>query len=265
MSFRLRSSSAFDAAVFRWLGLRLGLALVAAALAVGALRAATAAEMSPEERQQIESVVRDYLLKNPDVLLEALQGAKDKMESDAREKAVKALTDHHAEIFDDPATPVGGNPQGDVSLVEFFDYRCPYCKQVEPSLEKLLAEDHGLRFVYKELPVLGPDSVTAARAALAAVKQGKYAAFHTAMMAAKGQINDTVIYGVADEAGLDVQRLKTDMAAPEVDKALKANLDLADLLDIRGTPGFVIGKEIIPGAVDIATLRQYIATARNAK
>ena len=112
-----------------------------------------------------------------------------------------------------------------MSLVEFFDYRCPYCKQVEPALETLLADDRQLRFVYKEFPVLGPDSMTAARAALAARKQGKYDAFHRALMALKGQINDeTVIYKVAGSVGLDVDRLKRDMGAPEIDKALKANL-----------------------------------------
>ena len=148
------------------------------------------------------------------------------------------LSDRHQEIFDDPATPVGGNPQGDVTIVEFFDYRCPYCKQVQPSLETLLDQDPKLRFVYKEMPVLGPSSVVAAHAALAARLQGKYDAFHNAMMAAKGQITDEVVYHVAGSVGLDVERLKRDMASPEVDQAVKANLALAEALDIRGTPGF---------------------------
>ena len=166
-------------------------------------------------------------------------------------------------MFEDPDTPVGGNPHGDVSLVEFFDYRCPYCKQVEPSLEALLTQDPHLRFVYKEFPVLGPVSKTAARAALAARKQGKYAALHRALMALKGQIDDSVIFQTASGAGLDVAQLKRDMAAPEIDSDLKANFDLAEALDIRGTPGFVIGDEIVPGAVSLDELKQLIEAARH--
>jgi protein-disulfide isomerase len=120
-----------------------------------------------------------------------------------------------------------------------------------------------MRFVYKEFPVLGPASVTAARAALAARKQGKYDAFHRAMMAMKGQINEATVFKVASSVGLDVARLKRDMTAPEIDRMLKANLDLADALDIHGTPGFVIGDEIVPGAVSLDDLKQLIATARH--
>src|SRR6202008_4197318 len=120
----------------------------------------------------------------------ALQAAEDKMKSEAHDKASAALSSRQRDIFDDPDAPVAGNPKGDVSVVEFFDYRCPYCKQVEPALEALLGQDKKLRFVYKEFPVLGPDSVTAARAALAAHKQGKYDAMHRALRAFKGQIDE---------------------------------------------------------------------------
>jgi protein-disulfide isomerase len=219
---------------------------VALALACGFLAAAgappiQAADMPTEKRQEIEGIIHDYLMHNPDVLVEALR---------------------RNEVFDDPATPVGGNPQGDVTIVEFFDYRCPYCKQVLPSLQALLKEDHKLRFVYKEMPVLGPQSVTAAHAALAAQRQGKYEAFHNAMMATKGQITDETVYKVAGSVGLDVDRLKQDMSAPEIGQSLKANLALADALNIRGTPGFIIGTHIVPGAIDLDSLRTMIADAR---
>jgi protein-disulfide isomerase len=166
------------------------------------------------------------------------------------------------DLLHDPNSPVLGNPRGAVTVVEFFDYRCPYCKQVEPALEALLGEDRQLRFVYKEFPVLGADSVTASRAALAAKKQGKYDAFHRAMMTLKGQINEAAVFKTAESVGLDVERLKRDIASPEVARALKANTDLAEALDIRGTPAFVIGDEIVPGAIDLASLKQLIATAR---
>src|SRR5438552_1810834 len=237
-------------------------ALLAAVVAALIPPASLAADFTPDQRKAIESIIHDYLTKNPDVLLEALQAAEDKMKGDAKDKAAQALSTRRREIFEDPDTPVAGNPNGDVSLVEFFDYRCPYCKQVEPSLEALLGEDRQLRLVYKEFPVLGPESVTASKAALAARKQGKYDAFHRAMMTIKGQINDTAVYKTAESVGVDVDRLKRDMAAPEIARALKANTELADALDIRGSSGLIAGNEIVPGAIDLASLKQLIATAR---
>ena len=236
--------------------------LACAFLAVAPLRPIGATEITPERRRAIEAIIHDYLMQNPDVLIEALRAAEDKASRDADAKAALVLKDRRDEVFDDPATPVGGNPQGDVTIVEFFDYRCPYCKQVQPALQKLLDEDHKLRFVYKEMPVLGAPSVTAAHAALAARLQGKYEAFHAAMMATKGQITDDVIYQVAGSVGLDVDRLKRDMATPEIDRALKANLALANALDIRGTPGFIIGDHIVPGAIDLDALKDLVASAR---
>ena len=238
------------------------LAVVCGLTAALHAQAIRAAEIPSEQRQAIEGIIHDYLLNNPDVLIEALRSAEDKVNREADAKATKVLSDRASEVFDNPATPVGGNPKGNVTIVEFFDYRCPYCKQVLPALQALLKEDHGLRFVYKEFPVLGPASVTAAHAALAAQRQGKYEAFHTSMMAAKGQITEDTIYKVAGSVGLDVDRLKQDMAAPEIEQELKANLALAEALNIRGTPGFIIGKKIVPGALDLDALKDMIAEAR---
>ena len=240
----------------------LPLALAFALVAGIAPHVSAAADFSPSQREAIEGIIRDYLMHNPDVLVEALRGAEDKLNREADAKASRVLAERRSEVFDDPATPVGGNPRGDVTIVEFFDYRCPYCKQVLPALQALLKEDGKLRFVYKEMPVLGPQSVTAAHAALAAQRQGKYEAFHTAMMAAKGQISDDTVYKVAGSVGLDVDRLKQDMAAPEIEKALKANLALANALNIHGTPGFIIGNHIVPGALDLDTLKTMVADAR---
>ena len=225
-------------------------------------RSLAAAEFTPDQRRAIESIIHDYLMQNPDALIEALRVAEAKANRDADAKAAQLLTERRREIFDDPATPVGGNPEGDVSIVEFFDYRCPYCKQVQPTLQTLLDHDRKLRIVYKEMPVLGAPSVVAAHAALAARAQGKYEAFHTAMMTTKGQITDEVVYQVAGSVGLDVDRLKRDMTAPEIDRAVKANLALADALDIHGTPGFIIGDHIVPGALDLDALKNLVAEAR---
>jgi len=236
--------------------------LLAVGTALLSTRPASADEFTQAQRQAIESIIHDYLTNHPDVLIAALQAADDKMKSDAREKASMALVQRHNEVFNDPATPVGGNPNGDAALVEFFDYRCPYCKQVEPSLEALLGHDRGLRIVYKEFPVLGPVSVTAAHAALAARLQGKYDAFHNAMMETKGQITDDTVFAVAASVGLDVARLKRDMQAPQIESQLKATFDLAEALDINGTPAFIIGDRIIPGAIDLDALKQAIADSR---
>ena len=235
---------------------------------VGALVPAprlAAADFTPEQKKEIEAVIQDFLANHPDLLLQAIEKADDKLKSDAKDKAARTLAEHRQQVFDDPASPVAGNPNGNVTLVEFFDYRCPYCKQVEPALEKLLAADHQLRLVYKEFPVLGPDSETAAHVALAARKQGKYDAFHRAMMAATGHIDEGVIYKVAASAGLDVDRLKQDAKSPDVDKAVSANLDLGNSLGIDGTPGFIVGDQIVDGAMPLSQLQQLIATARAKK
>lgn len=249
--------------VIRCVMRRLALILcVGAAVAATPAARAADAEFTPQQRQAIDAMIHDYLLKHPEELLDAVQAADDKMKSEAKDKAAAALITQKKEIFDDPSTPVGGNPKGNVSLVEFFDYRCPYCKQVEPALESLLRQDTQLRIVYKEFPVLGPVSVTAAHAALAAQKQGKYAAFHRAMMALKGQIDDAAVYAVANSVGLDVERLKREMRAPDIDQQIKANLALADTLDITGTPGFIVGDQIVPGAVSFDDLKDMIEAVR---
>ncbi len=221
-----------------------------------------AEEITPEQRKAIEAIIHDYLMQNPEVLIDALREAEAKASSDADVKAAQVLRDRRHEVFDDPATPVGGNPQGDVTIVEFFDYRCPYCKQVHPAIQKLLDQDRKLRFVYKEFPVLGEQSDIAAHAALAARLQGKYEPFHNAMMAAKGQINEELVYRIAGSIGLDVDRLKRDMTDPEIDRALSANRSLAKALDLRGTPGFIIGDHIVPGAIDLDALKTMVADAR---
>lgn len=240
----------------------LGLAVLAFSAAGAAEPVALAPAIAPGQRQAIEAIVHDYLLSHPEVLVEALNEAEKKLRLAAHEKAQQELAAHRRQVFADPATPVGGNPEGNATIVEFFDYSCPYCKGIEPKLEQLLAKDHNLRLVYKEFPVLGPESVVAARAALAANRQGKYGAFHDAMMALKGPFDDERIYQVARSVGLDVARLKRDMASPQIGAALKANFTLADALDVHGTPTFIIGKEIVPGAVDTARLEHLIAAAR---
>lgn len=241
-----------------FLCLALGLVTTAALAAPGP----AAEPLTPEQKTAVEKVIHDYFMAHPDFMIEVLQAAEDKLKADKAKDAKQAIAERRDELVHDASAPVAGNPAGDVTIVEFFDYRCPYCKQVEPSLEALIKQDPKLRVVYKEFPVLGEASVYASRMALAARKQGKYLPFHDAMMATKGEINREVIERVAKSAGVDVEKAKAEMNAPEIDALIKRNYALARALDINGTPAFIIGDTLVPGATDIARLRELVAEAR---
>lgn len=168
-----------------------------------------------------------------------------------------------AEIFSDPDSPVGGNPTGDVTIVEFFDYNCPYCRLVAPTLEEVERTDPNAKFIYKEFPILGPGSEFAARAALASRKQGKYIVFHRALMAYKGRIAAGATMEIAQAVGLDTERLKKDMEDPSIAAAIERNLGLAHALRIGATPTFVINDGILRGAADLEAFQVMIAEARD--
>ena len=238
------------------------LLLAFAVFSFAAPPAGAADALTPAQKEAVDRMIHDYLLAHPEVIVESIRAAQATAKLKREESAKQSITERRAELLSDASAPVAGNPQGDVTIVEFFDYRCPYCKQVEPHLEALLKEDPKLRIVYKEFPVLGPESVYASRMALAARKQGKYAQFHDAMMAAKGKITEETILDVARSVGIDVARAKTDMAGAEVQEIIKRNYALADALDIQGTPAFIVGDTIVPGAIDLDNLRRLIAEAR---
>jgi protein-disulfide isomerase len=234
------------------------------ALTAAAQRAQIAPQMSTDsaELDSFERRVREYLLKNPEVIMEALQILQQRQRAAESENLKRTIAERGEEILNDPAAPVGGNPSGDVTVVEFFDYNCPYCRRVAPTIVELEETDPDLRLVYKEFPILGPGSQFAARAALASRKQGKYVPFHEALMAADGQVGEDSVLEIARDAGLDVDRLERDMSDPGIEAAIERNLELANALGITGTPSFVIGDEIVPGAVDRRTLESLITRAR---
>jgi protein-disulfide isomerase len=242
-----------------WLGRGLSGLFVAALLAMPA----SADETLPSaQKSAVDQEIHDYLLSHPEVLLDALKAAQQKSDEQAMDQTRRMIVTKHQDLFNDADDLVLGNAKGDATLVEFFDYRCPYCKQIEPTLDALLHEDGKLRIVYKEFPVLGEASTFATRVALAARQQGKYAEFHRAMMAAKGDISDDIVLKIAASVGLDIGKIKADMSAAGIDRIIHANYELAEALNIQGTPGFVVGDTMIPGAVDIDTLRKDIAAAR---
>lgn len=221
-----------------------------------------AAAQQAMTREQIEEIVREYLVNNPEVIVQALEALEARHKAAQQADQREALAAHQDQLLRDPDAPVMGNPSGDVTMVEFFDYRCPYCKQVVPALTQLLKDDRDLRLVLKELPILGPDSLLASRAALAAQAQGKYAVMHTALLAHRGSFDDAVIARIAAAAGLDVARLKADMEQPEIAAMIDRNRALAGALSLTGTPAFIIGDTIVPGAADLDTLKTLVAQAR---
>lgn len=166
------------------------------------------------------------------------------------------------DIFHDPAAPVLGNAQGDVTLVEFFDYRCPYCRMMAPRLVKLIGKDRGLRLVMKEYPVLSRESIIAAKVALVAARHGVYAPFHAAMYALTGPFDEEKIMQVAQAAGLPPEVARQEMDEPAITAELRRNLALGRILGINGTPAFVIGNGILPGAVSVTELENVIAAQR---
>jgi protein-disulfide isomerase len=222
----------------------------------------SAQQPSAPDKAAIEQIVREYLLAHPEIIVESLSAYQQREEAAQADEQRKALTTRQDELFKNPTSPVLGNPQGDVTLVEFFDYQCGYCKAVHADVRRLIDSDTKIRLVYKEFPILGPASITASRAALAAQRQGKYDALHVALMENRGQLDDDKIYRIAASAGLDLDRLKKDMQAPEISEALQKNLRLASELNIRGTPAFVVGDQIVPGAVGLDKLKELIASGR---
>ncbi|MEX2642797.1 MAG: DsbA family protein [Acetobacterales bacterium] len=220
------------------------------------------AGFTPEQENRIKELVRSYLLEHPQILEEAFTRLQQTRQEEARQQAQAALQQNQEQLYRDPTSPVLGNPKGDVTVVEFFDYRCGYCKRAFPRVGQLLEEDGNIRLVLKELPILGPASVYASRAALAAREQKLYEPFHDALMGWRGDLTREDVLQVAREVGLDVERLQRDMADPGVSEAIERNMALAEALGINGTPAFVIGDTLVPGAVEVDALRELVKRAR---
>ncbi|MEH2611147.1 DsbA family protein [Bradyrhizobium sp. AZCC 1693] len=229
---------------------------------IGIALGLVAYSLSETSQDKFDQRVHDYLMAHPEVIMESV----NRLEARAREKAEtdiqKVLQARADEVFRDPDSPASGNLNGDVTLVEFFDYNCPYCRQVAPVVAKAQQADSQLRVVYKEFPILGPNSTVAAKAALAAHKQGKYVEFHRALYQLRGAVDESKVMEVAAAIGLDVERLKADMQDSKIQASIQKNLALAQALRINGTPGFVIGDQIFRGATDLNTLQTWVRTAR---
>tara|TARA_E500000318_G_scaffold35258_2_gene34472 strand:+ start:3349 stop:4146 length:798 start_codon:yes stop_codon:yes gene_type:complete len=225
--------------------------------------AAAAEPFSADQKSALDTAIRDYILAHPEVIVESLNAMQVRQELAEKERQRTALAHMQEQLTGNENDPVIGNPDGDVTVVEFFDYQCGYCKRMIDPVMQLLKQDPQVRWVMKEFPILGPASVTAAHASIAARKQGAYSEFHVALMKYRGRLSDAVVFQTALEVGLDLDQLKADMSSPETGKTIQDATNLARALGVNGTPAFVIGGELLPGAVSLDTLVEQIEAARN--
>jgi protein-disulfide isomerase/sulfite exporter TauE/SafE/copper chaperone CopZ len=236
--------------------------------AIPAKAASTAAPgFSPGQRGSIEQITKEYLLQHPEVIQEALAALESRQQADEAQAHAGAVKDNAATLFGSPRQVVLGNPHGDVTMVEFFDYNCAYCKRALSDMLELMKNDGRLKVVLKEFPVLGEPSAEAAQVAVAVRMQDdtgqKYLEFHQKLLGSRGQADRARALAVAKEVGLDMDRLERDMASPEVKATIDENLKLGDTVGITGTPTYVIGSEVVTGAVGLDALREKVRAAHN--
>ncbi len=220
-----------------------------------------AAEFTPAQRTEIIAIVRQALKQDPSILRDAFVSLQSE-EGQVTQAAARTAIANARDTLVTAADPVAGNPNGDVTIVEFFDTRCPYCRHMEPVMTQFLAQDHKVRLVYKDLPILGPASVLGSKALLAAQKQNAYDKMREAVMKLPPDTTLTQLEATAHALGLDWPRLARDMDDPSIQARINQNLKLAQTLGIQGTPALVIGNDLIPGAVDLPDLAKAVASAR---
>ena len=223
---------------------------------IGFAQTAPAQSMTED---QIKQLALEAILENPDIIMQAVAILQQR----EQERAASGANTVRLELESDPNAPNLGNPEGDVTVVEFFDYNCPYCRSAGQTLQALLAADANVRVIYREWPILGEDSVIAARAALAAREQGKYEAFHWALMNGEGRVTEAIIFKVARDLGMDVVKLEADMVSPAVEAHIALSNALAQQLGFTGTPAFIVGDKTAPGMLSFDEITRLVADARN--
>ena len=264
------SVSRSPAYIATWLAATLLLAPVTMAQTppaqTGPAEAPAAQTFTADQQQAIEGIVKNYLLQHPEVLQEAMDVLDKRQKQADADKARATIRDNNATIFNSAHQVVLGNPQGKVTMVEFFDYNCGFCKHALPDMLDLLKTDADLKFVLKEFPVLGEGSVEAAHVAVAARMQDstgkKYLEFHQKLLGSRGTADKARALAAAKDAGFDMARIEKDMTSDEVKKTIEEDMKLADALGVSGTPSYVVGDEVVVGAVGIDELRQKIKAER---
>jgi protein-disulfide isomerase len=220
--------------------------ILAFGLSIG-VWAADAPQATTADQQRIEQAIKVYA---------------SQREADQQKAQDRIIAGKTTALLNDPMTPVIGNPQADVAIIEFFDYACPYCKAAEPRLEALLKNDKRVKLIIKEFPILTPESLPAAKASLASVKQGKYEQYHQAMMMFKGRLQEATIFDIAKDVGLDIERLKKDMLAPEIADAIIANFNLARNIRVFQTPAFIVDNHLLTEPSAEIDFPKIVAAAR---
>jgi protein-disulfide isomerase len=235
----------------------------------GLMIAIAAAQQPPSEgprqtidKPAIEEIVKQYILHHPEALVESVRLYQERERAAQRERSKEAVLANLNDLQRDPSSPAAG-PEGGVTVVEFFDYHCGYCKRAEPAVAKVLADHPEIRFIFKEFPILGPESSLGAKAGLAAARQGGYLKFHQALMTLQGPITMHAIEELAGKQGLDVSKLKRDMESSEVQSVLARNRELGIKLGVNATPTFVVGSQLVSEALDDATFEQILAQAKS--
>lgn len=239
--------------------------LIAAALiALVTALPAGAAEFSAGQKAEIDAMIRAYILENPEVLVEAMQVLEERHQAQTSSADRDKIAASHDAIYNDGFSHVVGDPAADVTVVEFLDYRCPYCKRAHESVKTLLEADANVRVIVKEFPILGPESTFASRVAMAALMQGDalYEKLNNALMEHKGELDEKTVFTLARTAGADIDRLRADMQSPEIAENIRRTYALARELEINGTPGFIIGDQILRGYAPYEQLHEMVESAR---
>jgi|TARA_B110000967_G_scaffold99184_1_gene101889 protein-disulfide isomerase len=222
------------------------------------------AQMAPAQQmtnEQVKQLALEAILENPQIIMQAVAI----LEQRERERAASGANTVRLQLEQDPNSPNLGNPDGDVTVIEFFDYNCPYCRKAGQTVQELLASDANVRVIYREWPILGEDSVFASRAALAARAQGKYEEFHWALMNGEGRASEASILKLARHLDLDVEKLQADMTSPAVEAHIAQSSALARTLGFTGTPAFIVGDRTAPGMLSTDEITAMVAEARAAK
>ena len=239
---------------------------IAVATAPAASTPPAGGSFTAEQKKSIEQIVREFLVGHPEVLAEAQQAYEQKQEAVRAEAMKKAVSDLAPTLFRSTTAPIAGNPKGDITVVEFFDYNCGYCKRALGDVAKLIDSDKKVKVVFKELPIFGKDSEGAARVAIAARKQSKYWEVHRALLDKKGKADEASALEIAQAAGLNMDQLRKDMTSADVKKELDETKGLAEKMGIQGTPHFFVADRVIPGAPDnlFDVMTQHVADVRKA-
>lgn len=246
--------------------LSLGVLMTLVAVLSGCASTASGNKASSTASQDVsDAAIERYIRTHPEVIEQSLQALEAKREAELRDRQKAALATRQDELLHDPTSPVSGNPKGEITLVEFYDYRCGYCKRAASAVTELQKVDSRVRVVYKDFPILGEPSELAAKAALASQAQGKHQAFHEALLASHSDMTKDEILNIAVSVGLNAKRLEADMANPKWKAVIDKNRALAQELGISGTPGFIVGNELVPGALDLNGLKELIARAGHGK